>query len=322
MAKKIIILHNRLSKDPNLDELDVLIQVNLVKEEIMGLGHTVKVMDVGDDIFKDINAVESEKPDLIFNLVEAVFNKGELLYIIPGLLNMKNLPYTGVPVEGLFMTTNKILAKKHMKLTGIPTPQWYELGQIDKLDPERRYLVKPISEDGSVGLDEKAVFYSNDPKLLKTIEKLSPSHYFLEEYIHGREFSVGLLAGTDGPSVLPPGEMIFYNYGPDEPRVLGYKAKWHTRTKEYKNTVREFDTIKDDSLRAKLREISVQCWHEFNLKGYARVDYRMDPDGRLMVIEINGNPCISPDSGFIGACEMIGISRQNLVERILNDANY
>jgi D-alanine-D-alanine ligase len=322
MGKKIVILHNRLSENPNVDEADVMIQVNLVREEIIDLGYTVKVMDVGEDLFKDISAVESEKPDIVFNLVEAAFNEGELHYIIPGLLKMKRIPYTGVPVEGLFITTHKVLAKKLMKLSGIPTPQWFELDDLGSLESGTRYLIKPISEDGSVGLNEKAVFYTGDPKLEKSASRLSPSRYFLEEYIHGREFSIGLLWGEHEPVVLPAGEMMFYNYGPEQPRVLGYKAKWHPETREYKNTVREFETIKDDSLKERLNEISVQCWHAFGLKGYGRVDFRVDEKNQPWVIEINGNPCISPDSGFINACQMIGISRQNIIERILNDVNF
>lgn len=322
MVKDIIILHNRLNPKPTIDEEDVMIQVNLISDILISMDYRVKVMDIGYDIYKDIEAVENEKPDLVFNLVETGFNKGELLYIVPGLLKMKKIPYTGVPVEGLFITTNKVLAKNQMKLTGIPTPGWYSIHETDLLDKETRYLLKPTCEDGSVGLNDKAVYYGQDPELPKKVKRINSSHYFLEEYIHGREFSIGLLAGDQGPSVLPTGEIVFYNFKPEQPKILGYKAKWHRSTPEYHNTVREFSTIDGTPMNQRMQDISIKCWEVFGLKGYARVDFRVDEKANPYVIEINGNPCISPDSGYFAACDMVGISPQEIVERIINDTNF
>ena len=131
-----------------------------------------------------------------------------------------------------------------------------------------------------------------------------------------------MLAGDPDPFVLPAGEMVFYNYEPDQPKILGYKAKWHPDTPEYTNTVREFNTLKDARLDRKLRDISVECWKGFGFKGYGRVDFRIDEDGNPWVIEVNGNPCISPDSGFIAACSLAGISKKEIVKRIIDDVNF
>ncbi len=322
MYKKIVIIHNRLNPDPTLDELDVIYQVNLIRDALVAMDINVKILDFGDDLLGDLKMLESEKPDLVFNLVESTFNKGELLYIVPGLLRMRKIPYTGVPVEGLFLTTHKVLAKNQMKLTHIPTPGWFMLDEVENLEKGKRYLLKPISEDGSVGLHEEAVFFAGDPALYEKAKHYSPSHYFIEEYVHGREFSVALLAGETGPIALPAGEMVFYNYEPDQPRILGYKAKWHPTTPEYKNTIREFNTIRNPALQKKLKDISLKCWEVFGLKGYARVDFRVDEDNNPWVIEINGNPCISPDSGFIAACALVGIQKADIVKRILDDVNY
>ncbi len=322
MPENIIILHNRLSREPAPDEKDVLYQVEMIKDQLIGMGYSPRVMDIGDDLLNDIKAVESAKPDLVFNLVETTFNKGELLYIVPGLLKMKHIPYTGVPVEGLFITTHKVLAKNQMRLSKIPTPGWFNLEETENLEEGKRYLLKPISEDGSVGLHEEAVYFAGDPALYEKVKKYSPSHYFLEEYIHGREFSVAMLAGEEGPLVLPAGEMVFYNYEPEQPRILGYKAKWHATTDEYKNTIREFNTIHENGLEKKLYYISVKCWKVFGLRGYARVDFRVDENNNPWVIEVNGNPCISPDSGFIAACGLKGVDKREIVQRIMKDVNY
>ncbi len=322
MPEKIIIIHNRMNPEPAPDEKDVLFQVRMIEDELKNMDYNYEVMDIGDDLLKDIQSVESARPGLVFNLVETTFNKGELLYIVPGLLKMKKIPYTGVPVEGLFITTHKVLAKNQMRLSKIPTPSWFNLDEVENLEHGKRYLLKPISEDGSVGLQEEAVYYAGDPLLYENAKKYSPSHYFLEEYIHGREFSVAMLAGEKEPLVLPAGEMVFYNYEPDQPRILGYKAKWHSATEEYKNTVRKFNTIDDKGLEKKLRDLSVKCWKVFGLKGYARVDFRVDENNIPWAIEVNGNPCISPDSGFIAACKLEGVDKREIVQRILGDINY
>jgi D-alanine-D-alanine ligase len=61
-------------------------------------------------------------------------------------------------------------------------------------------------------------------------------------------------------------------------------------------------------LYEQLTSISRECWRLFSLAGYARVDFRVDRNGNPFVLEVNANPCISPDAGFIAACEMKGLN--------------
>jgi len=144
-----------------------------------------------------------------------------------------------------------------------------------------------------------------------------PKDYFVEEYIDGREFNISLIGGT----VLPPAEMCFFNYSPNKPKILGYKSKWEESSFEYKNTERNFNfEEKDFSLLKELKSITKRCWHLFNLKGYARVDFRVGIDNIPRVIEINANPCIAPDSGFVAACHQAGLTNAEIIKRIIEDA--
>ncbi len=103
--------------------------------------------------------------------------------------------------------------------------------------------------------------------------------WFAEEFIEGREFNIAVVDGK----VMPMAEMVFENWPKDQPRIVGWRAKWHEESAESDNTVRYFGVEKDDPvLAAKLRHICETCWTLFGLKGYARVDFRGDRQGRAL----------------------------------------
>ncbi len=319
---KVTITHNRILSDSAPEEADVLSQVALVRNSLIKLGHQVEILDIGKDLYQDILRIKEKKPELVFNLVESVFGRNELLYILPALMKAFNIPYTGASVEALFLTTNKAVAKKQMKRSGIPTPDWLDIADDFRLEENKKYILKPLREDGSVDLDEDAVFKPGDPALFKRIEKLDPSCFFLEEFIDGREFNISLLTNRGRPEVLPAAEMIFQDYPAGKERIIGYKAKWNPDSFEYRHTIRKFHIYeKKNELITKMHNIALQCWEVFGLKGYARVDFRVDQGGQPFVLEINANPCISPDSGFISAAMEAGYNQEYVIEKLLTDLN-
>lgn len=321
MSKKIIILYNEIQNNTD-DELDVLDQRDLVKDACQKLGHEVKSMTVGGDIQSDINKVQSENPDIVFNLVESAWGKGELLYFAPAVLNSLKIPYTGVPLDALFVSTNKVLAKKIMRLNNLPTADFFSPREMSQLSADKSYIVKPIWEEASVGIDTDSVFGPKETEKLRKISQLSSSHYFIEEYIDGREFNVSILADDDGMEVLPPAEMIFSSFYDNKPKVIGYKAKWDENSEEYQQTNRAFGTLSNNkSLLNKILKACSESCKAFNLHGYARVDLRVDKNDNLYLLEINGNPCISPDSGFVAAINYVGYNNEIMISRILNDLN-
>lgn len=322
MNNLVVILHNKVYDHSNPDETDVLQQVDLVADAYRQLGYDPVSMELGKNPLNDIVKVRKLKPLFVFNLVESVFEKGELLYIGPALLNTFQIPYTGVPLEALFITTSKVLSKKMMNCFNIPTPVSYQVNETDRLDPEKQYIVKPIWEDGSVGLDEDSLFRVNEPMKIKRIRRLSPVQYFIEEFVDGREFNVSVLGGKNKTDVLQPAEMLFKDFPAEKPKILGYKAKWDASSVEYQNTIRSFETLDArSSLYSELKDLCMDCWKHFNLKGYARIDFRTDGNSRPFVIEINGNPCISPDSGFIAAAHHAGLNNQTVIRRISEELN-
>ena len=321
MNLKVIILYNQiLSNAP--DEIDVINQLDLVKKACETLNCRVVCHSVGRNLTDDMEKVRNEQPDIVFNLVESLWGKGELIYFAPAILNSLKIPYTGVPLDALFMTTNKVLAKKIMRFNHIPTADYFLIHELEKLDKGKTYIAKPIWEEASVGISNDFIFNPTEKTKLEKIKQLPGSHYFVEEFIDGREFNVSMLAHENGVEILPPAEMIFDRYFDDKPKIVGYKAKWDVNSDEYKQTNRSFGTLENNQkLKENLNMICQQSWNAFNLKGYVRIDFRVDINENVYILEINGNPCIAPDSGFVAAAGYAGYNNETMINRILKDLN-
>jgi D-alanine-D-alanine ligase len=321
MKQQIIILHNQILNNTP-DELDVIQQRDLVKEACEKLNYEVHFFTIGSNLLSDIEAIKTHKNAIVFNLVEATFGKGELIYFAPALLNTLKIPYTGVPLDALFITTNKVLAKKIMQFNKLPTASFFEINDFKKLDATKTYIAKPIWEEASVGITEDFIFNTSEINKAEIIKKLPNSHYFIEEFIDGREINISLLASKNGVEILPPAEIIFSDYFNNKPKIVGYAAKWDENSEEYKQTNRFFGTLENNlTLKKNLISICKKTWKAFNLKGYARIDFRVDKNNQIFILEINGNPCISPDSGFVAALGIAGYPKENMIQRIIEDIN-
>jgi D-alanine-D-alanine ligase len=321
MTKRCCILYNEPGKDALADELDVLDQVVLIEKSLAIIGISTYRKGISLAFMEEINSITEEKPDFVFNLVESINNKGELSYFVPALLNLNSICYTGCPLEALFITGNKVLAGKTMKGAGIPMPFSCLPSQKELLVQGKKYIIKPIWEDGSMGITVESVFV-HSKKDSSRFDRLDDEHWFIEEYIEGREFNISVLCGKNVAEVLPPAEIVFRNFAKGKPRIVDYKAKWDTDSFEYKNTVREFpDKSLTSDLREKLTDTALHCWDVFGLKGYARVDMRTDDENNVFVLEVNANPCIAPDSGFVAAVNEAGYMFVDVVGRIINDLN-
>lgn len=318
--KKSLIIYNEPAPDALPDELDVLDQVNFIDDTLKELGYVVSRRGITHDFYNEIAQVAGENYDFVFNLVESVNQKAEILYFIPALLNMHHIPYTGCPVEATFMTSSKVLARNIMIANGIPVAKGYMVSEADKLVTGKKYILKPVWEDGSLGITEESVFTFNG-KPPEIFEGKNDMHWFIEEFIDGREFNVSVKSSPDGPQMLPPAEMIFHGYSEDIPRIVSYKAKWIEGTFQYENSRRAFPVNLSDRLMNNISDAVMNCWHVFGLKGYARVDMRVDADENVYVLEVNANPCISPDSGFISAAVHAGYSYTRIIGDIIADLN-
>jgi D-alanine-D-alanine ligase len=324
---KIVILHSDVAPDASEDELDCLRQADTIAGALRQLGYDPILMPFVLDLSQTINALNSLRPEVVFNLVETVATKGSLIYFAPALLDHLQIPYTGCGTDAIFLTSNKPLAKKIMHEAGIPTPAWItKAGTHYGLAATETYIAKACWEHASVGLDDDSVIsFADTAKLLAAMEDRSKKiggDFFAEAYIDGREFNIALITGPSGDlKVLPPAEMLFLDYAPDKLKLLDYRAKWVEDSFEYNNTRRTMDLRPEDALLiSQIQDIAKKCWSLFGLRGYARVDFRVDKEGNPWVLEINANPCLSLEAGFAVAIELAGVKYSKAIEYIVNDA--
>lgn len=318
--KKVLILHNKISETPTPDELDVLDQANLVSNSLRELKYKVYFLEFDMNLEKVITGIKKINPDIIFNLVESIYNKGEFAYLATSILNYLEIPYTGSPLIPMFNCSNKLLTKKELDRIYVLTPNYFTLDKLNKINSKSKYILKPVWEEGSLGLDEHNIFDGSDEKYIKSILNKNKDYYFVEEFIDGREFNVSIIGTENGPLVLPLAEMIF-DYPDDKHKIMGYKSKWIEDSFEYNNTKRTFDIPDSYRFEDEIKEICEKCWNEIGLKGYVRIDFRMEEKiYKPYVIDINLNPCISESGGFYAACLESGYTFNEVIEKILKDA--
>ena len=321
---KVLLLYNTTKDISTPDDDDVLAQLEATRASLEVLGHKTESFGITLDLSKLISKLVDSKPDLIFNLVESIDGVESYMHFVPLILEQKRIKFSGCSSNALYVTTNKVAAKKTLKLNGLPTPEWFtkDIAENDLIHMSKPFIIKPISADASVGLDEDSVIRDSS-KLFTELQARSKKYgdCFGEEYIEGREFNISVIEIDNEPVILPIAEIVFNNYPEGKEKVIGYTSKWDTDSFEYKNTVRSFKFSENDSeLLAKLRKISTECWNAFNLSGYARVDFRVSDEGDIYILEVNANPCISPDAGFTAACNQAGIEYTKMIEVLLQAA--
>jgi len=325
----VVIVHSALSPDSSPDDRDAQVQADAVQGALARLGHTSDRLTCDLDLAAVRDRLRQCRPDMVFNLVESLAGTGRLIAHFPSLLDALGLRYSGCRAEAVFLTSNKLLAKSCMRAAGIPTPPWIDAQDRSAKDnasgqPDR-WMIKSVWEHASIGLDQDAILDRPTPQsLLACLEKraaLLGGSCFAEAYIDGREFNLSLLDGPDGVLVLPPAEILFDGYGDEKARIVDYRAKWDETSFEYHHTPRSFDFgHQDRPLLERLTDLARACWDLFHLRGYARVDFRVDARNRPWILEVNANPCLSPDAGFNAALRQAAISFDKAVDRILDSS--
>jgi D-alanine-D-alanine ligase len=320
---RIAVLHDGAPELERPDEQDGLLQARAVGAALGALGHEPRPVGFGLDLERAARDLRALAPELVVNLVESVAGQGRLIALAPSLLDALGLPYTGASAEALTLTSHKVLAKRWMARHGLPTPAWFEPGEPRRRPPlPGRYLVKSIWEDASLGLDDESLVEAQgECELARETLARAPrlgGAAFAEAFVPGREFNLSLLAKGRDVEVLPPAEILFSAFPPGKPRIVGYAAKWLPDSFEYEHTPRSFQfAASDRELLGELESLARRCFEIFGLRGYARVDFRVDERGRPWILEVNANPSLSPDAGFLEAAGRANLALPQLVGRIL-----
>ncbi len=321
---RVIVAHGIVPEDAPPDERDVLTEVETVVTALQRAGHEVDTLAVEPCLEAAARRLGAAAPDVVFNLVETLGGKGELIAVFPSLLEHLRLPYSGCPADALLLTSNKLTAKAMMRAAGVPTAEWLTAevaAAVDCIDGP--FIVKSAWEHASIGLGAGSVVSTAEElrAAISSLQTMVGGAVFCEQFVDGRELNISILETDEGPQCLPPAEIVFDGWPAGRPKIVDYQAKWDEGSPEYRSTVRSFDFTDEDRLvLSRTTEIALRCWDLFGLRGAARVDVRLDGAGMPWVLEVNANPCLSPDGGLMAAAERAGLVPDHVVAGLLAHA--
>lgn len=332
-VRQAIIIHDLAALSGDKADLDVTLQMDAVETVLRGRGVAVTRLPADLDLGRFKRRLLGLRPDLVFNLVESLDRSDRLQTILPLLLEDWRIPFTGSGSLAMHLANDKLAAKAAMLDNGLPTAGCAWLDSHGRLAflPENGgeagdWIVKTVESHASLFLDDTSVLANADAAALRDAlrkaERERGQPFFAERFIKGREFNISVVENNDGhPVVLPAAEISFAGLPPGRPGIVGYAAKWVEESTEYLATPRVFPSReKDGALIDELSDLSLWTWKLLRLAGYARVDFRVDEQGRPFILEANANPCLSPDAGLAAAAARGGLSFDDLVVRIAGAA--
>jgi len=316
---KALILHDVHAAQGPPDQSDTLIEARAIAAVLAQIGFGASIVPVGLDLAALERTLLDLAPRVVVNLVESLEGRGRLIHVVPALLESLDVPFTGCSASALGLTSNKVLAKRQLRAAGIATPASFEEGVMSGEGAASQWIVKSVWEHASLGLDDASIVSAEaaaDAVAARRAEL--GGDWFAEAFVPGRELNVALIATGTGPRVLPVAEIRFNDFPAGKPRIVGYAAKWHIGSFEFRSTPRVFDV--ELALAHRVGEIALACWWLFGLDGYARVDFRVDERGEPWVLEVNANPCLSPDAGFVAALTEAGVEYRAAIAGLIDDA--
>ena len=272
---------------------------------------------------KPLLALARIDADIVFNLVESYAGDDTKEMHVAAYLDLLGKLYTGAGPQGLYLSLDKGVAKKLLHFHGIRTPYFatcYQ-GNLDHShDIEFPLIVKPISEDGSIGIDKDSVVGSVKDLMTRIhyIQEEFDSPALIEEYIEGREIYAGIL-GNQRPEVLPLIELDLSKL-PEGARVAGTEVKCEKDSEAYKVTSSAPAEDLDEATTEKLAKTALSAYQILKLRDYGRVDMRLTDKGEVYVIEANPNPWLSSESEFYMSAKKSGRSYAQMVGEIIDSA--
>jgi len=298
---------------------DVLEEVKSVYDGLIASGYSVVKVPLVPPIDSVRDILSNTDADIFFNLFEGFAGRPETEAMVAGMLAVMGKPFTGSLPATLALALDKVKTKELLLAAGLNTPRYQVLclDELDRFSLNFPCIVKPAGEDASHGVDQHSVV--NDPQALAVqVEKICV-HYggkaLVEEFIDGREFASTIM-GIHHPIITAISEIEF-SLPPGLPRMLTFGAKWLTEDVYFHHTDPVCPAKIDSALQAHITETSIAAYRLLGCRGYARVDMRLDSQGRANVLEVNPNPDIAPTVVWDARLASIGMTYPQFIDRIL-----
>lgn len=305
----------KLKKPPKHDREEIF-------EALEKLGHEPSY-HVLDGRPQSLFGLAKSGADLIFNLTESYAGDDTKEMHVTAFLDLLEIPYTGAGPHAHILAQDKTIAKKMFAFYEIQSPYFaiaYR-GNIDHAhDISFPLIVKPTSEDGSIGIDAAAVVTSVK-ELMERISYIQTefnSPALIEEYIEGREIYASILGSYDNPRALPLVELDLSRLPKGTPRIASQDVKFFRDTEAYKLTKSAIAENLDEETAARLSDIAVKAYRAVKLRDYGRIDMRLSESGEVYVIEANPNPWLSSGQEFAMAARKSGLSYTQMIAEIVD----
>jgi D-alanine-D-alanine ligase len=285
-------------------------------------GHDVHVLGVQWELRPVREAIDVLKPDIVFNMLEEFHGETVYDHNVVSFLELMKVPYTGCNPRGLMLSRGKALSKKLLAYHRIRVPDFAVFPIGRRVQRPRRLgfplIVKSLIEHSSLGISQASIVDS-DEKLaerVRFVHERIGTDAIAEQFIEGRELYVSVL-GNDRLRAFTPWELIAEKGDPDEPLIATAKAKHDPEYQTKKGIVIRAAQELHPDLEARLLHDSKRIYRILELSGYARIDFRLDAEGRTYFLEANPNPDIAEHEEFAAAANFDGIEYPKLLERIM-----
>jgi D-alanine-D-alanine ligase len=285
------------------------------------MGHDVHPVGVGEDLGVVRRAVYEFKPHIVFNMMEAFHELGTFDHNVVSYLELLRVSYTGCNPRGLLLARDKALSKTILHYHRIPVPDFavVHVGRKPRR-PKRLHfpvIVKSLTQEGSTGIAQASVV-ADEEKLAERVRFIHESigtDAILERYIEGRELYVGII-GNQRLTVFPVWELHFTKRGDEVHRIATDRVKWSAKYQRKYGIKTRAAKLPDD-VAARIQYLCKRVYRTLDLSGYARIDLRMDENGKAYVIEANPNPQLGYGEDLAESAERAGVSYDQLLQRIL-----
>jgi D-alanine-D-alanine ligase len=294
-----------------------------VTSSLRKLGHEVRCIGVLDSLTELRSAIADWEPDIVFNLLEEFDGIVTYDQHVVAFLELMRQPYTGCNPRGLLLSRDKSLCKQLLSFHRIATPQFavFRRGARFHVPRKLRFplFVKSTVEDASLGIAQASVV--EDAARLKEritfVHEQVKSDALVEEYIEGRELYVGVM-GNERLTRLPVWEMVFGSMPDSLAAIATRKVKWDKRYQaKYGITTHAAIDLPQQVLTA-LDRLSRRIYRALGMSGYARMDFRVTPQGQVYVLEANANPNLETAEDFAESARAAGTPYGELLERLMD----
>lgn len=286
------------------------------------LGHEVRVLGISDDISPLRGASDEWRPDIVFNLLIEYQDVGAFQVHVASYFELLGLPYTGCNPRGLLLSRDKPLSKKILGYHRIPTPSFtvFPKTRAVRVPQRLRYplIVKSTDEDASMGISQASIVHDAESlrQRVEFVHKNLDTAAIAESYIEGRELTIGVI-GNQRLTTLPIWEMDFGDLPASSEPIATERIKWDLAYQERIGLTTERAKNIPGDLERSIHRLAKRVYRVLNLSGFARIDLRLSPDGKVYVIEANASPDIKEGEDFAVSAQSVGIEYPDLLERIL-----